>query len=55
MPPFMKNEPVLNIWEIGPIASAIAGFFYITFKTFSRKNTIPVNDPMLMESIMQQH
>ncbi len=55
MPPFMNNEPLLNIWEIGPIASAISGFFYITFKAFSQKNTIPVNDPMLVESIAQQH
>ena len=36
MPPFMNNEPLLNIWEIGPIASAIQDF-YITFKAFSQK------------------
>lgn len=53
MPPFMKNDPVMNIWEIGPIASAVAIFFYLTFRVLSQRNIVPIKDPMLVESLQQ--
>ncbi|MBI3194055.1 MAG: quinol:cytochrome C oxidoreductase, partial [Ignavibacteriae bacterium] len=43
--------PALNVWELGPFLAAIAGFFYLTFKSLSKHNLIPVNDPMLVESL----
>jgi hypothetical protein len=51
IPPFMKDAPVVNIWELAPLMSAISGFFYITFKVLSKHNLLPVNDPMLVESL----
>lgn len=51
MPPFMKDAPVLNIWEVGPLMSAIALFFFITFRALSKRAIIPIKDPMLVESL----
>ncbi len=51
LPPFMNNISFLNVWEIGPIAGAVALFFLVTFKTLSKGNVIPVNDPYLIESL----
>jgi hypothetical protein len=53
LPPFMQQAPVVNIWELGPILSAISGFFYLTFKAFSKNNIVPMKDPMLVESLPQ--
>ena len=53
LPPFMPDAPVLNIWELAPMLSVIAGFFYLTFRTLSRRKLIPLGDPMLVESISQ--
>ncbi len=51
LPTFMHQAPVLNVWEIGPMICAIAGFFYFTFKAFSKNNIVPIKDPMLVESL----
>lgn len=51
MPPFMKDAPLVNIWELAPLTSAICGFFYLTFKSLSKHKLIPVRDPMLVESL----
>lgn len=51
MPPFMNDAPVVNIWELAPLMSAITGFFYITFKALSKWNIVPIKDPMLIESL----
>lgn len=50
-PNFMKEAPVFNIWEFGPIAAAIAGTFYVVFKVLSKGNVVPVRDPLLVESL----
>ncbi len=55
MPSFMKDAPVVNIWELAPLMSAICAFFYLTFKTLSKYKLIPINDPLLIESLSQSH
>lgn len=51
LPPFMTNISFVGIWDIGPVAGAIALFFLITFRSLSRGNVIPINDPYLSESL----
>jgi len=51
LPPFMKDAPQFSIWEIGPIAAAVAGFFLMTFRTLAKHRLVPINDPFLVESI----
>ena len=51
LPPFMTNISFVSIWDIGPVAGAIALFFLITFRSLSRGNVIPINDPYLSESL----
>ncbi len=51
LPPFMPNAPVVNIWELGPLLFVIPWLFYVTFKSLSKNNLIPINDPMLVESL----
>jgi len=55
MPPFMKDAPVVNIWELAPLMSAVSAFFYITFRTLSRYKLIPIHDPLLIESLSQSY
>lgn len=51
MPPFMKAAPRFSIWEVGPLAGLIAVFFIVTLRTLARRKVVPVNDPMLVESL----
>jgi hypothetical protein len=51
LPPFMHEAPVVNIWELAPIVSALSGFFYLTFRALSKRNLIPSRDPMIIESL----
>jgi hypothetical protein len=51
LPPFIKSGPEVSIWEIGPIAGAVALFFLATLRSFAKGNPIPVKDPMLVESV----
>ncbi|HAL57186.1 MAG TPA: hypothetical protein DCP63_12125 [Bacteroidetes bacterium] len=55
LPPFMQAEPLLSIWEIAPIAAAVAAFFIITLRSFAKHRPVPVNDPLLVESLAQHH
>ena len=55
LPPFMHAEPLFNVWEIGPIVGAISLFLFLTLKAFSKRSIVPVNDPMLVESLPQRH
>lgn len=55
LPPFMPHAPVMNVWELAPITGAVAVFFYFAFRTLSKHNVIPVNDPMLIESLPHHH
>ena len=51
LPPFMRNAPEVGIWEIGPIVAAISVFFLLTLRTLAKRRVVPVNDPMLVESM----
>jgi hypothetical protein len=51
LPPLMKEGPQFSIWEIGILAAAISAFFYFTFRAFSKNNSVPNNDPLLVESL----
>ncbi len=51
LPPFMHEAPVVNIWELAPIMASLSGFFYLTFRALSKKNLIPLRDPMIIESL----
>lgn len=50
-PPFHPEAPVIGLWEIAPIAAAAAAFFLVTLKSFAKRNSIPVKDPYLIESL----
>ncbi|MBI3110006.1 MAG: hypothetical protein HYZ01_00395 [Ignavibacteriales bacterium] len=51
MPPFMAKDPIVGLWELGPILAALAAFFLIVFKSLAKGNLLPVGDPMLGESL----
>jgi hypothetical protein len=51
LPPFMRQAPVVNIWELAPIMASLSGFFYLTFRALSKRNLIPLRDPMIIESL----
>lgn len=51
LPPFMEGSPTVFLWEIGPMVAAVAGFFFLTFRTLEKHNLLPVKDPMLVESL----
>jgi len=55
LPPFMREAPVVNIWELGPMLCIIPGFFYVTFKSLAKRGLIPVNDVMITESLPSHH
>lgn len=51
LPPFMKGNPRVFVWEIAPMAAMLAGFFLLTFKALAKHRLVPVNDPYLAESL----
>ncbi|MBX2990071.1 MAG: hypothetical protein KF749_02770 [Bacteroidetes bacterium] len=51
LPPFHESGPEFSLWVIGPIAAALAYFFFGTFRALSRAPVVPVKDPMLEESL----
>jgi hypothetical protein len=55
LPPFMVASPVVFLWEIGPIAAALAGFFLMTFRVLAKYPLIPKQDPYLIESLATHH
>jgi len=55
LPSVMKEYPVMNVWEIAPMAGAIAAFFFLTFRALSKHSIVPRNDPYLVESLPQRH
>jgi hypothetical protein len=55
LPPFMHTQPLFNVWEVAPIAAALALVLFLTLRNFSLHTIVPVNDPMLVESLPRQH
>lgn len=55
LPPFMAESPSVFLWEVGPMAAAVAGFFLLTFRALEKHNLLPVKDPYLEESLAQHH
>ncbi len=53
LPPFMQEGPSFFLWELGPMAAAVAGFFLLTFRSLARQHLVPVHDPYLQESLAQ--
>lgn len=51
LPPFMPETPNVHVWEVAPLAGAIALFFLITFRALSKTGLVPTRDPMLVESL----
>jgi hypothetical protein len=54
MPATFGAEPLLGIWEIGPIVGVLALFFWIVFRSLGKRNLVPVQDPYLCESLPQE-
>lgn len=54
LPPFMKADPVVSVWEFGPVVAAISTFFYLVYRALSRRSVVPVRDPYLFESLGHQ-
>ncbi|MCZ7555742.1 MAG: hypothetical protein M5R41_04980 [Bacteroidia bacterium] len=50
-PPFMPDAPSVGLWEVAPLAAAVALFLLITLKGLTRKQIVPVQDPTLVESL----
>ena len=50
-PPFMRGGPEIGLWEIAPIAAALALFFLMTLRGLSQRSIIPMQDPTLIESL----
>jgi len=50
-PPLMGPDPVLGLWEIGPVVGAVALFFLITLRALSRGSAVPQNHPYLEDSL----
>jgi hypothetical protein len=55
LPPFMPETPAVFLWEIGPMAAAVAGFFLLTLRALASGNLVPMRDPYLVESLAQHH
>jgi hypothetical protein len=55
LPSFMHTQPLFNVWEVAPIAAALALVLFLTLRNFSLHTIVPVNDPMLVESLPRQH
>lgn len=51
LPPFMPEAPFLSIWEVAPMAVAIALFFLVTYRALGAAPLVPTRDPMLVESL----
>jgi hypothetical protein len=50
-PPFMPAAPSIGLWELAPLAAAVALFLLITLKGLTKKHIVPVQDPTLVESL----
>ncbi len=50
-PALMGERVAFGIWELGPIAGALALFFWITLRGLARAPIVPLRDPHLAESI----
>ncbi len=51
MPSVFGADPLLGIWEIGPFVGMLAGFFWVVFRTLTKRNLVPIKDPYLVESL----
>ncbi|GJQ21972.1 MAG: membrane protein [Bacteroidia bacterium] len=51
LPTFMPGSPSFSIWELGPIVLAAGLVCLVTVRSLTRARLIPVNDPMLLESL----
>ncbi len=50
-PTFMPEAPEIGLWEVAPLAAAIALFLLMTLRGLTKKQVIPVQDPTLVESL----
>ncbi|MEE8348671.1 MAG: hypothetical protein V3R94_03810 [Acidobacteriota bacterium] len=53
MPATFGAEPLLGIWEIGPMVGVLALFFWIVFRALGKRKLVPTRDPYLCESLPQ--
>lgn len=49
--PVFQPSPAIGVWEIGIFLGGISLFLATTFRSLSRAKIIPVNDPLLRESL----
>jgi len=50
-PPLMGPDPVLGLWEVGPVVGAVALFFLITLRALARRSAVPEQHPYLTDSL----
>ncbi len=50
-PPFVGENPVFGVWEVGIAAGAAGLFFLAVFRTLRHAPVVPVGDPYLEESL----
>jgi len=50
-PPLMGAEPVLGLWEIGPLVGSVSLFFLIVFKALGSVEAVPSSHPHLQDSL----
>jgi hypothetical protein len=48
--PTSQAQPAVGVWEIAPVLTVVCLFLLVSFRAFSRVNSVPVGDPMLAES-----
>lgn len=53
MPPFMKEAPLVNVWEIMIPLGVLAFGLFLTLKQLSKRTLVPLEDPMIVESLPQ--
>jgi len=51
MPTIFGENPLFGLPELGSYTGMMALFFWVTLRSFSRYNPVPLNDPYLVESL----
>lgn len=53
MPPFMKEAPLVSVWEIAIPLGVLAFGLFVTLKQLGKRTLVPLEDPMIIESLPQ--
>ena len=50
-PALVGEQPIVGLWELGPIAGALGLFLWLTLRGLSQAALVPHRDPHLAESL----